>query len=400
MKILQVITSMDPALGGLSAFVRSLTPALIELGHVTEIVCLDDPASAFLTSLPGPLQALGPARYGYAYSPRLLPWLKAHAPRFDAVIVHGLWQYPGFATRRALSAPGSPPYFVFSHGMLDPWFKRTYPLKHLKKWFYWWLAERRTLGRAAAVLFTCEEERTLARHSFPGNSYRERVVAFGTARPPEQPTRQREAFFQKLPHLRDRPFWLFLARLHPKKGVDLLIEAYAKLASSNPAVPHLVIAGPCADADFLRKLQSRAATSCPEGSVSWPGMLAGDVKWGALRAAETFILPSHQENFGIAVVEALACGTPVLISNQVNIWREIAADGVGLVEPDTDEGTFQLLQRWFARDRSGDAALRTAAVHTFSQRYEIGAAARSLVSALQTASVAPFPEPTRLSPNR
>ena len=111
-------------------------------------------------------------------------------------------------------------------------------------------------------------------------------------------------------------------------------------------------------------------------------MLAGDIKWGALRSAEVFVLPSHQENFGIAVAEALACGTPVLISDQVNIWREIAADGAGLVKPDTVDGTFALLDRWQGYDATIREGMCLAAHNTFHQRYEIGAAARSLVAAL------------------
>jgi glycosyltransferase involved in cell wall biosynthesis len=322
-------------------------------------------------------------RPGYGYSRRLRPWLERATRRFDAVIVHGLWQYHGLATHLAV-APGSRTRcFVFPHGMLDPWFKRQYPMKHLRKWFYWWLAERRVLRGAAAVLFTCEEEKRLARQSFAGSSYRERVVTFGSAAPPDNPIAQRGAFFQLHPELRDRPYWLFLGRIHPKKGADMLIDAYASLAVRGAVLPRLVMAGPCADAGYLGELQARAAASCPAGAVCWPGMLQGDAKWGALRAAEAFVLPSHQENFGIAVVEAMACGTPVLISNQVNIWREIAKDGAGLVEPDTAAGTLQLLQRWRALDATAACAMRTAAGKSFHQRYEIGAVARSLVATLQ-----------------
>jgi glycosyltransferase involved in cell wall biosynthesis len=265
--------------------------------------------------------------------------------------------------------------------MLDPWFKHRYPLKHLKKSAYWWPFERRVLCDAAAVLFTCEEERRLARTSFPGSSYEEQVVAFGTAAPPENIPAQRAAFFDHTPAVRDQRYWLFLGRIHPKKGVDLLIDAYGRLARQT-SLPHLVIAGPCADAGYLRQLQDRAAACCPAGQVEWPGMLNGDVKWGALRAAEAFVLPSHQENFGIAVVEALACGTPVLISHPVNIWREIAEDGAGLVEPDTAEGTERLLARWLALDENTRRSMRATARESFLRRYEIGAAARSLVAAL------------------
>ena len=383
MKILHVTSSINPAQGGLSACIRSLVPALAELGHPSEIVCLDAPGAPFLKDDGTPIHALGPAHFGFAYAPRLRPWLKAEIGRFDAVIVHGLWQYHGLAVQQALRAPGSPPAFVFSHGMLDPWFKREFPLKHVKKWFYWWLAERRSLTAAAAVLFTCEEERRLARESFGGSPYRERVVAFGTAAPPADAGDQREAFFAQEPALRHQPFWLFLGRLHPKKGVELLVEAYGRLAARGLELPRLVIAGPCADALYLRHLQARAARCCPAGSVTWPGMLAGPVKWGALRAADAFVLPSHQENFGIAVVEALACGTPVLISDQVNIRREITHDGAGLVGPDTADGTYQLLNRWAALGEEARHRMRTAASGSFQRRYEVGAAARSLVATLQ-----------------
>src|SRR5690606_26947031 len=104
-----------------------------------------------------------------------------------------------------------------------------------------------------------------------------------------------------------------------------------------------VIAGPCGDAKYIKQLQAQAEAFCPTDSVIWPGMLTGDAKWGALRAAEVFLLTSHQENFGIAVVESLACGTPVLISQQVNIWPEIVEDEVGFSEPDTMRGILRLL---------------------------------------------------------
>jgi glycosyltransferase involved in cell wall biosynthesis len=309
--------------------------------------------------------------------------LNAQVRRFDAVIVHGLWQYHGLAVHRALARRGSPPCYVFSHGMLDPWFKRQYPLKHLKKLVYWWLAERRILRGAEAVLFTCEEERRLAPLSFAGSSYRQRVVTFGTAAPPADATGQRAAFARAHPGLAGRSFWLYLGRIHPKKGADLLVEAYGRLAATDRALPRLVMAGPCADADYLRSLQTRAAALCPADAVHWPGMLTGAVKWGALRTAEAFVLPSHQENFGIAVVEALACGTPVLISNQVNIWREVTGDGAGLAAADTTAGTLSLLQRWQALGVDAAHQMRAAAGNCFSQRYEVGAAARSLLAVLE-----------------
>jgi len=382
MKILHVTHSMNPAQGGLTAYLAAIVPALAALGHDSEIVCLDAPESGFIAAAAVPTHALGPALLGYGYSSRLVGWLQAACPRFDAVIVHGLWQYPGLAVRRALAGRPGPRYFVFAHGMLDPWFKRSFPLKHFKKWLYWRFAERTVLREATAVVFTCEEERRLARQSFAG-AYSESVVRFGTAAPADEAVAQKTAFFRRHPGLRGKPFWLFLGRIHPKKGLALLLNAYAALSAANEStLPRLVIAGPCADAAYLAELRTCAKKHGLADRIVWPGMIAGAEKWGALRAAEAFVLPSHQENFGIAVVEALACGTPVLISDQVNIWDEIVADGAGLAGPDTSAGTFNVLSAWQSLDDDRRRAMRAAAVRTFAARYEIGAVARSLLAVL------------------
>jgi glycosyltransferase involved in cell wall biosynthesis len=243
----------------------------------------------------------------------------------DLVIIEGIWQYHAFATWRALRVTGIP-YFVYPHGMLDPWFKRTYPLKHLKKWAYWPWADYRVLRDAQAVLFTTEQERLLARQSFWLYQANEVVVGYGTSAPPGDAEQQRELFLSRFPQLRGQRILLFLSRIHPKKGVDLLLEAFAAVASSDPRL-QLVIAGPD-QVGWQAQLQQRAAALGIADRITWPGMLSGDLKWGAFRAAELFCLPSHQENFGIVVAEALACGLPVTIAEPVNIASEAASHGV------------------------------------------------------------------------
>jgi glycosyltransferase involved in cell wall biosynthesis len=108
-------------------------------------------------------------------------------------------------------------------------------------------------------------------------------------------------------------------------------------------------------------------------------MLLGDAKWGAFHAAEAFALPSHQENFGIAVAEALACGKPVLLSDKVNIAAEIAADGAGLMEPDTAAGTERLLERWMEMPAAEREAMVTRARDCFHQRYDMRENAKTVV---------------------
>lgn len=401
MKFLRVIATLDPRHGGPAAGLRAITPALAALGHETTFVSLDAPSRDAGFDPGAPWHALGPARGGYAFSPRLIPWLQSRARDYDAVFVHGLWQYHGRAVRAALRSQ-PPPYFVFPHGMLDPWFRRAYPGKHVKKWLYWQICERFVLRDAAAVLFTCEEERRLARTTFRPYDCRERVVDYGTAAPSGDPARQCAAWDNAFPELAGKPFWLFLGRVHEKKGVDLLIRAYGALAREpGAAVPPLVIAGPCSEPDYRHQLERLAGELPAACRVHWTGMLEGERKWGALRRAEAFVLPSHQENFGIAVAEALAVGTPVLISRQVNIWREIESAGAGWADTDDLAGTLRLLRRWSRTPPEERARSRERARRLFFERYEISRVALSLVEAVSAAThsrphvLSPAPQPSR-----
>lgn len=388
MRILQVISSADPRHGGPIECVRQLAVAHGRLGHTTDVVTADDPALPVLADCGLTVHALGPPASHYSYSPRLAPWLEAHAHEYDVVLVNGLWQYTSYAVWRVMKDHPTP-YFVFPHGMLDPWFKRAYPLKHLKKWLFWPWCDYRVLRDARAVLFTCEEERRLARDSFWLYRCRETVVTLGTAVRAMDAGQEREAFFARFPELRDRRLLLFLGRIHEKKGCDLLIEAFGSVAAARPDL-HLVMAGPD-QTGWRARLEARSRELGIAHRITWTGMLHDDVKWGAYRAAEAFILPSHQENFGIVVAEALACSLPVLISHQVNIWREIKADKAGLVAADTLEGTRGLLERWLALEAPMRAAMAKAARQCYEQRFEIDRAARRIEQALLDNGVKAMP---------
>ena len=381
MKILRSTHTINPALGGPIESIRQSSAALRRRGHEVEIISLDAPDDPWVRDATFPIHALGPGKGSYGYTPRFSSWIKERRAHYDAVIVHGLWQYSSFGVWRAL-AGSTTPYFVFPHGMLDPWFKRTYPAKHFKKLLYWPWAEYRVLRDAAAVLFTSEEERRLARESFGLYRCREVVVNYGTAAPTDL-GRAREIFFDAHPQLRGQYFLLFLGRLHEKKGCDLLIQAFGKLRTFGSNAPKfLVMAGPCADQEYQRRLQSLAAEVGCADSILFPGMLTGESKWGALSAAEAFVLPSHQENFGIAVVEALACGTPVLISNKINIWREIETDGAGFVGDDDLAGTTGLLTRWLGTSEDARQTMREKTRNCFANRFEIERATDSLLEVI------------------
>lgn len=381
MRLLRVIPTIDPKGGGPMEGARKIDSELIGLGHSTEIVTLDSPSEEYIASYPATVHALGPSKGVYRYNTKLVQWLRDNAQKYDAVIVNGIWQYHSFGVWRALAGL-STPYFVFSHGMLDPWFKRKYPLKHLKKWIYWIGAEYRVIRDAKAAIFTCEEERVLARQSFWLYSANEAVTNYGTSTPPSDRINLTLKFLEKYPSLNGKRIVLFLSRIHEKKGCDLLLEAFSKIAENDSRL-HLVMAGPDQEG-WLASLRNRAAQMGISHRVTWTGMLQGDDKWGAFHAAEIFCLPSHQENFGIVVAEALACGKPVLISNKVNIWREILSDQAGFVDEDTVEGTTQNLRRWLSLDEKSYQAMSHNAKTCFMRRFHIQQAARRLLEIIQT----------------
>ena len=377
LKILQLVHTLDPSVGGVAASVLALSRGLARRGHKLDIVVLDDSASPWLADIALPIHALGVGLTSYRYSSKLLPWLKKQGGDYDRVIVNGIWQYLSFAAWRRY-AGSSIPYYVFPHGMLDPWFKETFPLKHLKKWLYWPWAEYRVLRNAAAVIFTSEEERSQARKSFWLYRCREKVSPLGVEAPPISSNAKSE-FLSRYPQLQNTRIFLFLGRLHPKKGCDMLLEAFAQMRSNDSI--SLILAGPDQvgwESDLRRQVTRLNLTN----RVVFTGMLEGSMKQGAFANAEAFVLPSHQENFGISVVEALAARVPVLISNRVNIWPEIEADRAGYVESDDLAGTTRLLQRWIDTAPAEREMVRENARRCFEQRFEIDRAVESLLQIL------------------
>ena len=133
LRILHSIRSVNPQGGGPIEGVKQFARTNTADGHRVEVLSLDAPGDAWVKDFPFRCHAVGPAKGSYGYSPNLVPWLREHRRDYDAVIVDGIWQYNAFGVWRALRGT-STPYHVFTHGMLDPWFKRTYPLKHFKKY--------------------------------------------------------------------------------------------------------------------------------------------------------------------------------------------------------------------------------------------------------------------------
>jgi glycosyltransferase involved in cell wall biosynthesis len=389
MKILRVITSMNPIAGGPCQGIRNSIPALKALGVDNEVVCLDAPDADYLGKDDFTIHALGTGKGPWAYNKQLIPWLIKNAPNYDAIIVHGLWQFTSYAVYKAakylrLKASKSIPYYVMPHGMLDPYFQKAPErrLKAIRNRIFWSLIEGKVINNANSVLFTCQEELLLARETF--SSYHpkhEFNVGYGILEPPMRTPEILKTFYEICPDLNGAPFLLFLSRIHPKKGVDILLRSYKDWLESRDIKKNvkLVVAGPGLETEFGRQLQAMVNShKVLKENVYFTGMLKGDAKWGAFYASDAFVLNSHQENFGISIVEALACEKPVLISNKVNIWREIDEGHAGFVDDDTELGTRKLLLKWDALDFDEKSEMCKNARRTFEKFYAIGPAAKRL----------------------
>src|SRR5579863_408206 len=372
MKILHVMRTLDPAWGGPVEGARNLTSQALLRGYGVEILCADDPASPWLAGWNTRIHAAGPGLLKYGFTAGLDRWLVENLARFDVVVVHGIWMYFGYAVWKATRRTAVP-YVLFIHGALDPWFRKQYPIKHVKKIIYWKALEHKVLRDAERVLFTTYEEMVLADRSFLPYQCRAEITGYGIVRPnlPDRFDKKRsiEDLTETWPDLRNRNFLLFLARLHEKKGLDLLLRAFAASKRDLPGTA-LLIAGP-GDVTTVNRMRSLASSLGIASDVIWTGPLYGNAKWNALRAAEAYILPSHQENFGISVVEALACGTPVLISDKVNIRREIEATGCGLVASDDVAGTTWILKRWAGLTTDEKSLMKLRASACFGSHFDI-----------------------------
>jgi glycosyltransferase involved in cell wall biosynthesis len=318
---LNVASHLDPRFGGIAKMLPEFCAAVSDgagctaslLGICEEVERSSLRGQAFLdaeTMSPGKLAWLAGAR-------RKL--LSGKLARFDGVHIHGLWEEHTFAAVRAARIAGKP-YIVSAHGMLEPWALRN---KRWKKVIYSWLTERRNLSGAACLHALTEAE---------AMDYRRYGVKTPIAIIPNgvhvHEGASPELFMESFPALRGRRLVLFLGRVHHKKGLDLLVEAW-RTAATRTVDAHLVIAGP--DFENTRGAIERRIQELGIGSsVTFTGMLQGDLKWSALAACELFVLPSYSEGLSVSVLEALGMQKPVLVTDACNI-SEVRERGCGWV---------------------------------------------------------------------
>jgi len=327
--VLHVISGLDPRQGGPIAVILGLCAAQAAAGIKVSVASTwrfhtHEETVEKLQRAGVTVTMIGPARdpmSRVANLPNILYPLIAGA---DVVHIHALWESIQHDAARVCQRMAKP-YVMTPHGMLSPWNLAQNPWR--KKMYLAWRG-RRNLDRAAAIHYTCEVERDLA---VPLHLRAPALVeTLGIDADEFAALPPRGTFRAQYPQLGNRPLVLFLSRINYKKGLDLLIPAFAKASAASNAT--LVIAGPDLDG-YQATVQALIDQHGINDRVIFTGMLAGQRRLEAYVDADLFALPSYQENFGIVVIEALACGCPVLISDQVNIHKQITRSGTGLVVP-------------------------------------------------------------------
>ncbi|MEM1108513.1 MAG: glycosyltransferase [Planctomycetota bacterium] len=330
-RVLHVIPTLDVLAGGTTAAVAGMAAAQADAGlGVSVLATFADPqAETFAPALSDQgvdVSLLGPSSGSLRRHADLPATLRQKIGEADVVHIHGLWEEPqhlAFGISRELGRPT----VLSPHGMLDRW---SLSQSRIKKQVYLAWRLRRNLRRADAFHFTTEEERrSVERFGFPGKPL---VVPLGLDLGEFDPLPDAGRFRQRFPKLGDRPYALFLSRLHHKKGLELLLPAFAKVHEANPDW-RLVVAGPPESPEYLSSLQSltKEIGLIEDEHVFFVGMQRGVERVEAMADAAFFVLPSYQENFGIVVAEAGAAGLPLVVSEHVNLASFVESHGLGVI---------------------------------------------------------------------
>lgn len=385
MRVLHVIPSVAPRYGGPSRAVVEMCRALRECGVETLIATTDADGSGRLpvalareVLYEGVPAVFFPRQWSesYKYSRPLARWLAAHVAEYDVVHIHAVFSHACLAAAGACRKAGVP-YVVRPLGTLDPWSLRQ---KRLKKKLFWRLGVRRMLDGAAAIHYTAPPERKLVEDSL--GLARGVVVPLGVDAAWAGAAEGRPV---SDPPFGPAPYLLVLSRLHHKKGLDLLLPAFLSLAGQREFSEwRLVLAGE-GDEGYVRSLRGMAERGGSGGRVIFAGWLEGARKSATLRQASVLALTSHQENFGLCVVEALACGVPVVVSPHVNLAPEIEEAGAGWVTPLERESLERTLAEAM-RDTRGRESRGAAGRELVQRRFTWGAVGEQLAEVYNSIS--------------
>lgn len=332
MRILHVVPSLALGFGGPSVAAMNLCRALASQGHEVSIFTTDadiggssDGKSNIGNEIEGLRISYFPTALlkGYKFSPRLARALKIEIPKFDIIHIHSLFQFSTLAASYYCQKYRKP-YIIRPLGHLEPTiFKRKFILKQI----YLHLFEIKNLEKASFIHFTTEREMYLSRRL--GIKNKSFVLSLGVSLDEFSHLPEYGKFRLKYPELKDKKIILFLSRINFKKGLDILVEAFAELSANRKDI-HLVIAGPDSEG-YGNKVKKWLKGLGILNRTTFTGMLLGEDKLCAFRDSDIFVLPSYSENFGLVVIEAIACGLVSVVSNNVGIHQDLQRYGAAIV---------------------------------------------------------------------
>jgi glycosyltransferase involved in cell wall biosynthesis len=340
MNILHYVESTDSRMGGVPRFVLDSSRVMAAQGHECTILTLNttDTPKAWLetdgesrpSKLPSVLKLSRPSLLGKLFGPAQLREVRKHLRNADVVHLHCVWSTTTLQIAAAARQMGVP-YIVSLHGMLDDWCMAQ---RSAKKRVFMSLGAKTLLERAARVHSTAQAELDQSAKWFPKGEAA--IVPYLMDLEPYRHLPSKDLAREAFPVLTDgEPNILFLSRIHYKKGCEHLIRAMAKLAAKG--VPGKLILAGAGDDEYLTALKSLARELNIEKKVQFVGQVTGDTKFSLYRNADAFVLPTSQENFGLVLIEAMACGTPIITTKGVDIWRDVQSSGAAtIVDQDAD----------------------------------------------------------------
>lgn len=388
-RVLRVIPSLDPSLGGVVTTIRELCVAIRNDAKIrsnnlveVEILCFDSPDSEWLSVFQdNTVYALGGGGQGFSYNKRYFDWLKVHAHNYDLIVLDGLWQYHSLAP--LVLTKFNVPCVIFAHGMLDPYFNQ-FRLKYFKKLIFWWLIYRKVIKLSNAVLFTCEEEQRLAINSFPKSNFKSEIVKIGISPPVMQDELLSGSdFYHSKLGIKGKKVCLFLSRLHPKKGILELVDAISMEAQYFQKNNYVFVIAGTGDSHFVKKIHQKINELKLHNMVYVPGGQYGNDKWLAIKHADVFILPTHQENFGLVLAEAMSVGTAVITTTKSNVWKEIKRSNAGLICEDNVVSIKKCLVDWVSMEEEKRSKIRSDAVLAFESHFSSNAYLESFTKMTQ-----------------
>jgi glycosyltransferase involved in cell wall biosynthesis len=333
MKVLHIIPSLSLKSGGPSVALSLIARCLVNLGGQVDVATTDDDGSGCRMNVPLG-RRLERDGYGvfyfrkqtefYKVSLPFAHWLRRHMADYDVVHIHALFSFTSVSAARCARRRGVP-YIIRPLGVLNRWGmeNRRKFLKSLSFRF----VEKSILRHAAAMHYTsCAEQIEAEQVDATAPAV---VIPLGIDVSEFQNLPGPELFLSKFPNARNKKLVLFLSRLNAKKGLDLLLPAFAEIKRRNPQTL-LVVAGN-GEASYERSLRAQATGLGLNGDIVWTGFLDGLDKLSAMNAATLFVLPSYSENFGIALVEALAAGLPCVVTEGVAASELVREHEAGIV---------------------------------------------------------------------